>query len=145
MVTLDSFFYDYAAWAGGSGGAGGLPKSIDVLKLDVEGYEMGALRGAEQLLSEGRVHYLVLEFHPGMLGSTGTDPLGLLRFLRHYCFLCHSFKIDRPFSLADFVARYTASLDVLPVQGLGAIEDLVCQNLHWKPPPPLAARRSAEA
>merc|ERR1740121_3524674 len=106
MVTLDSFFYDYAAWAGGSGGAGGLPKSIDVLKLDAEGYEMGALRGAEQLLAEGRVHYLVLEFHPGMLGSTGTDPRGLLEFLQHYCFLCHSMRMAlEPRAVFEFITE----------------------------------------
>merc|ERR1711933_356845 len=98
---------------------------------------MGVLRGAERLLAEGRVHYLVIEFHPGMLGTTGTDPEGLLRFLRHYCFLCHSLKIERPYTFPDFVARYLSSAEALPVQGLGALEDLVCQNLWWQPPPPL--------
>jgi len=136
MTTLDEVFFGYLAESGRSPSPG-----IDVLKVDVEGYEMGALRGAEQLLASGRVHYLVLEFHPGMLGSTGTDPLGLLEFLRHYCFLCHSLKIHRPYSLRDFVARYTSSREVLPVQGLGAIEDLVCQNLAWEPPPPLPPRQ----
>merc|ERR1719277_1253714 len=118
MTTLDDVFGSYLAARGG--GRAPVAGGIDVLKVDVEGYEMGALRGAEQLLASGRVHYLVVEFHPGMLGSTGTDPLGLLAFLQHYCFLCHSFKIDRPHSLEEFVARYTSSADVLPVQGLGA-------------------------
>eukprot|EP00405_Crypthecodinium_cohnii_P034427 CAMPEP_0206532094 /NCGR_PEP_ID=MMETSP0325_2-20121206/4155_1 /ASSEMBLY_ACC=CAM_ASM_000347 /TAXON_ID=2866 /ORGANISM="Crypthecodinium cohnii, Strain Seligo" /LENGTH=531 /DNA_ID=CAMNT_0054028461 /DNA_START=45 /DNA_END=1636 /DNA_ORIENTATION=- len=129
MTSLDEIFGRYLAASGRAPA-----HAIDVLKLDVEGYEMGALRGAEQLLAEGRVHYLILEFHPGMLGSTGTNPLGMLNFLRHYCFLCHSLKIDRPFTLEEFVARYTESVDVLPVQGLGAIEDLVCQNLAYRPP-----------
>mmetsp|Transcript_38510 Transcript_38510/g.122536 ORF Transcript_38510/g.122536 Transcript_38510/m.122536 type:complete len:175 (+) Transcript_38510:925-1449(+) len=136
MTTLDEVFGSYLAPSGRAPA-----HSIDVLKIDVEGYEMGALRGAEQLLAEGRVHYLILEFHPGMLGSTGTDPLGMLAFLRHYCFLCHSFKIDRPYGLQEFVARYTSSAEVLPVQGLGAIEDIVCQNLAWRPPhSPIAPR-----
>lgn len=129
MVTLDHIVGEYLAPSGRAPGA-----AIDVLKLDVEGYEMGALRGAERLLSEGRVHYLVLEFHPGMLGSTGTDPRGLLEFLQHYCFICHSMRIDRPHNFTEFVARYTSSTDVLPMQGLGALEDLLCQNLHWRPP-----------
>merc|ERR1712194_785836 len=123
MTTLDHIIGHYL----------GDITSIDVLKLDVEGYEMGALRGAERLIAEGRVHYLVLEFHPGMLGSTGTDPRGLLQFLQYYCFLCHSMRIDRPTEFSEFVARYTASADVLPMQGLGALEDLLCQNLNWRP------------
>merc|ERR1740123_1279436 len=121
MVSLDSFFGEYMS--------SNSVEWIDILKLDVEGYEMGALRGAERLLAEGRVHYLVLEFHPGMLGATGTDPRGLLEFLRHYCFLCHSLKIDRPYEFPEFVARYTTNEQMLPLQGLGALEDLICQNL----------------
>lgn len=135
MTTLDEIFGTYLARDGRQPSHG-----INVLKLDVEGYEMGALRGAEQLIAEGRIHYLVLEFHPVMLGSTGTDPLGLLEFVRHYCFLCHSLKIQQPFSLSDFVARFISDAEVLPLQGLGAIEDLVCQNLYWRKPPPLAPR-----
>jgi FkbM family methyltransferase len=34
---------------------------IDVLKLDVEGHELSALRGAEQMLSEGRIGKITLE------------------------------------------------------------------------------------
>ncbi|CAK0806365.1 unnamed protein product, partial [Prorocentrum cordatum] len=113
MTTLDHIFGEYLAV---NGSAPAL--AVDVLKLDVEGYEMGALRGAEGLLSQGLVHYLVVEFHPGMLGTTGTDPQGLLEFLQHYCFVCHSLKIDRPHTFSDFVGRYTASADVLPTQGL---------------------------
>merc|ERR1711871_1432578 len=90
MVTLDRVFAEYLAPSGRAPGI-----HIDVLKVDVEGYELGVLRGAERILSEGRVRYIMMEFHPGMLGTTGTDPEGLLSFLQHYCFTCHSFKIDR--------------------------------------------------
>ncbi|CAE7533492.1 CYP71D11 [Symbiodinium sp. CCMP2592] len=105
--------------------------TVELLKLDVEGYEMGALRGAEWLLSEGRVHFLVMEFHPGMLGSSGTDPEGLLEFLRHYCFRCFSLKIRETQSFEAFVARYVTP-QATPLQGLGELEDLVCENTAWQ-------------
>lgn len=123
MTTLDAIFGSYLPRVNDLG-------TIEVLKLDVEGYEMGALRGSERLLSEGLVHFLVLEFHPGMLGSSGTDPRGLLEFLRHYCFKCYSLKIESPLSFTDFVSRYTSSAS-LPMQGLGELEDLICENQAW--------------
>eukprot|EP00929_Paragymnodinium_shiwhaense_P054191 TRINITY_DN27154_c0_g3_i2.p1 TRINITY_DN27154_c0_g3~~TRINITY_DN27154_c0_g3_i2.p1 ORF type:complete len:499 (+),score=66.30 TRINITY_DN27154_c0_g3_i2:98-1594(+) len=139
MVTLDSIFGSYLA------PSGMVPAAwIDILKIDAEGYEMGALRGAERLLAEGRVRYLVLEFHPGMLGTTGTDPKGMLDFLRHYCFLCHSLKIDRPHSFDEFVERYTSDPEALPMQGLGMLEDLICENLAWRPSAPFSAAKRLE-
>lgn len=139
MTTLDRIFMEYLAPSGLAPGA-----YIDVLKVDVEGYELGVLRGAEQLLSEGRVRIIMMEFHPGMLGTSGTDPQGLLEFLQHYCFLCHSFKIDRPLNFESFVGRYYESAKMLPLQGLGELEDIVCENLWWRPPPDLAAYQPAE-
>ncbi|CAK9053193.1 unnamed protein product [Durusdinium trenchii] len=95
------------------------------------GYEMGALRGAEGLLASGRIRFLVMEFHPGMLGSSGTDPEGLLHFLHHYCFRCFSLKIEQAQSFSHFVARYVTP-EATPLQGLGQLEDLVCENLAFK-------------
>merc|ERR1712224_1031453 len=83
-------------------------------------------------------------FHPVMLGTTGTDPEGLLTFLQHYCFICHSFKIDRPFNFEDFVGRYTQSAKMLPLQGLGELEDLVCEYLWWRPAQPLSRAQPFE-
>eukprot|EP00928_Gymnodinium_smaydae_P012628 TRINITY_DN1457_c5_g1_i1.p1 TRINITY_DN1457_c5_g1~~TRINITY_DN1457_c5_g1_i1.p1 ORF type:complete len:522 (+),score=108.34 TRINITY_DN1457_c5_g1_i1:136-1701(+) len=133
MTTLDRVFDEYLG-----ADPDGRFATIDVLKVDVEGYEMGVLRGAEGLLAAGRVRYLVLEFHPGMLGTTGTDPEGLIKFLQHHCFFCHSQKIDRPFEVREFVERYTRNREALPVQGLGALEDLTCQQMSptapaWRP------------
>jgi len=120
MTTLDVMIHSYLPF-----------DTIDLLKLDVEGYEMGALRGAEWLLASGRIRFLVMEFHPGMLGSSGTDPEGLLHFLHHYCFRCFSLKIDQMQSFSDFVAKYVTP-SATPLQGLGALEDLICENLAWR-------------
>lgn len=53
-----------------------------VLKLDVEGYELFALRGAANLLLRSPPCFLFLEFHAPLLIAAGVDPLDLLGLLR---------------------------------------------------------------
>jgi len=110
----------------------GLPSKVDILKLDAEGYEMGALRGAEDLLRTTSIHYIVLEYHPAMLATSGTDHLELLTFLSHYGFQCYSLKIgNAPMSHETFAATYTHP-SKLKLRGMGSLEDLICENIRWQ-------------
>jgi FkbM family methyltransferase len=55
---------------------------VDVMKLDIEGAELLALRGAQGLLRGEGAPFLVLEINPGTLarsGNSGDDLLGLLQ------------------------------------------------------------------
>ncbi len=61
-------------------GAGG-PWGSLILKLDVEGGELDALRGAEQLLRNTRSWIVVCEAHPGVARRTGQDPILCARLL----------------------------------------------------------------
>ena len=69
---------------------------IFLLKLDVQGAEMHALRGAERLLREQRVSWIFLEFDPLLLARASNTPssygaaLALLRFLRAHGFACRN-------------------------------------------------------
>jgi len=45
---------------------------VRLLKLDIEGHEMGAVRGAEGILRNGRVH-LIVEFYPEGLLEAGAS------------------------------------------------------------------------
>jgi FkbM family methyltransferase len=71
-VTLD----DYVARHGIS--------QVDVIKMDIEGAEMPALRGARDLLSDHDSPVLVLECHPKTLAFTGQSPDDMLSLLASY-------------------------------------------------------------
>merc|ERR1739848_625809 len=61
---------------------------IDILKIDVEGYELHALLGAEEVLASGVVKFLVLEYQPSLLSLAGADHIDVLKFLWPYGFEC---------------------------------------------------------
>ncbi|CAD7938267.1 unnamed protein product [Amoebophrya sp. A25] len=127
VVTLDDLF-----------ATGYFPSSlkIDVLKIDTEGFELGVLKGAEAALRDTRVHFLIFEYQPAMLSTTGTDHEDILHFVAHYGFHCYSLKLPSIASLsfAEFAVQYERP-DRLQLKGMGAIEDIICENRYWTPEP----------
>ena len=84
-ITLDSYAADNAI------------ERIDLLKIDVEGHEMAALRGAAGLLSEGRVDAIYFEYFERYL-SPYHPPKDLLEYLRGFGFeicLCRGHDLDK--------------------------------------------------
>jgi hypothetical protein len=51
------------------------------LKLDLEGGELAALRGASRTISEAANVVVAIEAHPDVTARTGIDPVECLRFL----------------------------------------------------------------
>lgn len=49
----------------------------DLIKIDIEGYEFEALKGAQNLIAGGRTRFL-LEFHPHLVGGFGHKPEEIL-------------------------------------------------------------------
>ncbi len=76
-VTLD----DYMSILG--------DKSIDLIKLDVEGAELMALRGMRQLLAAGRIKHIVFEFHRGQQQEAGLEGGEMFELLRQFGFNFH--------------------------------------------------------
>jgi FkbM family methyltransferase len=74
LITLDTFWEE-----------SGRP-SIDFIKMDIEGAEPRALRGAQQLLRHNKKLTLITEFCPANLRAGGTEPEEFLDLLSGFGF-----------------------------------------------------------
>ena len=90
-VSLDDYF--------------GVEGRVDVVKVDVQGAEMGVLNGAKRLLSANAHVDLLIEFWPWGLRNAGTSAEAFLRFFA-----------ERGFALEEFAARPVADLRTIPEQ-----------------------------
>lgn len=57
---------------------------IDVLKIDVEGFELEVLRGARTLLSEHKIYLIIFEHSKTLLEIQKRDPCAVFQFLLEY-------------------------------------------------------------
>ncbi|HET8579488.1 MAG TPA: FkbM family methyltransferase [Nitrospiraceae bacterium] len=64
----------------------GLPGDPMLIKLDVEGAELLALRGMRNLLGRGMCSVILLELHPTILRQSGNRPEEVFRELERYRF-----------------------------------------------------------
>lgn len=59
-----------------------LRSCLQVLKVDVEGFEQKVLTGAKDLLTKHRVHYIMAECNTGIIGEEGGKRF--IQFLHDY-------------------------------------------------------------
>ncbi len=57
---------------------------VDFIKMDIQGFELRALHGAERLLSENPQIRMLLEFWPYGLEQAGDSAEALMLFLKHH-------------------------------------------------------------
>lgn len=74
ITTLDEFFAERGS------------ARIDLLKIDVEGFEPDVIRGADGLLRSGRIAAILCEFNDHWLGRRGTSSDDLYAMIRGYGF-----------------------------------------------------------
>jgi FkbM family methyltransferase len=55
---------------------------VNLIKMDIEGGEKGALRGMTRLIQGSSGLRLIMEYSPSNLEASGTDPLSVLSWLR---------------------------------------------------------------
>jgi FkbM family methyltransferase len=54
---------------------------VDVMKIDIEGYEYEAIFGSMELFRSHKIRQLFIEPHASLISSRGLDPLDIDRFL----------------------------------------------------------------
>lgn len=100
-TTLDSFLAA-EAWPG-----------IDLVKIDVEGAELGVLEGMESLIERSPALKLIVEYCPFLIQSTGEKPSDLLEKLASMQFnvqIIDDIKGVMPFDATDLTSITTKLL-----------------------------------
>jgi FkbM family methyltransferase len=87
-ITLDDYFQP--------------GERVDLIKMDIQGYELHALRGADRLLAENPGAKLLLELWPYGLMQAGASAEALLTFLRD-----RNFSIFLPKTNCDELPDYS--------------------------------------
>jgi FkbM family methyltransferase len=59
-------------------------KEITLVKMDIEGYELYALKGMQNLLRAGRIRHMLIEFHPLQLERLGQSIDGVVRYIEEF-------------------------------------------------------------
>lgn len=87
---------------------------VDLLKLDIQGYEEHALRGAERVLRDNVPIKLMLECWPMGLLQAGASASELLRLLHEHDFKVYEIRGNdlRPFSVIDSINRSKSYFDL---------------------------------
>jgi len=62
--------------------------TVDVMKIDVEGYESRVIDGARDLFRRGVVRHVALELHPRQLRTLGTTPRDVVFLMESLGFAC---------------------------------------------------------
>jgi len=65
-------------------------ETVDLMKIDIEGYEDDAVLGSPDLFRKGRVRVLALELHRALLRERNRDPEELIQFLVECGYTCKS-------------------------------------------------------
>ena len=62
---------------------------VDLMKVDIEGFEYEALLGSPQVFAQHRVRALALELHPSILAARGKDATGITKMLEANGYTLH--------------------------------------------------------
>ena len=78
-------------------------RDISLVKIDVEGFELPVLQGAERVLQTAEL--LFLEVHPEAADQLRLSPPLIFDFLRSRCWRGYTLKEEAPLAREDFAAQ----------------------------------------
>jgi FkbM family methyltransferase len=84
--------------------------TVDVIKIDVQGYEGHVLEGIEKTISRSPNLKMLMEFFPTGLISAGTDPLSLLNKLHKLGLTLYEIKRKNQFAPISGMDRFVGNL-----------------------------------
>jgi FkbM family methyltransferase len=88
-------------------------RRLRIIKIDIEGYELPALRGAGELLN--RCETLMLEYSPAYMRKASLDPIALLKLIG-----------DAGFRVCTLVNGSLAPADIAALAASNEQQDLIC-------------------
>lgn len=65
-------------------------ETVDLMKMDIEGFEDDAILGSAELFRKGKIRVLALELHRQVLRERGRDPQTVTNFLKECGYSCTS-------------------------------------------------------
>ena len=93
-------------------------KNIVLIKIDIEGNELEALKGGKELITKYHVPFVVLEFTPELLNAIGSDQRELI-----HLFVDNGYKI----SLKSFLSKEFLNIDEFFIR---AKSQVYCYFVH---------------
>jgi FkbM family methyltransferase len=76
----------------------------NVIKIDIEGFEVEALKGGEQLLADARP-ILIIEIHPLQIGLCGSHEDEVFHLLRRHDYEHEVYNRDKQWALYSIIAK----------------------------------------
>ena len=105
-------------------------KKIDIIKMDVQGWEEFAIKGATKTIRKNPELFLIIEFWPKGLKEAGTDPFRLLTNIEKYGFKIYTIhEITGKLKLETSFSQLIKNTE----RGDGGYVDLLCFKKHIRP------------
>jgi len=98
------------------------PKSVDFIKMDVEGAEFNVLKGMKNILSKTNNLQIILEFDPPQLREFNVEPKNVLKFLQDFDF---SFSVIN--NKSNKITKLSGNLDLIDADNLSG-NYLLCKK-----------------